>query len=44
MSHPTWVRGLKPYRLLWRYFDQLSHPTWVRGLKQPVGEREQRKS
>ena len=33
VSHPVWVRGLKPYRLLYRYFPSLSHPVWVRGLK-----------
>ena len=35
-SHPTWVRGLKPYQRL-LIMDKLpSHPTWVRGLKQDV--------
>ena len=33
VSHPVWVRGLKPYRLLYRDFPSLSHPVWVRGLK-----------
>ena len=34
MSHPTWVRGLKPSTSDdWRFVTK-SHPTWVRGLKQ----------
>ena len=33
-SHPTWVRGLKPYTRLVDLRLQRSHPTWVRGLKQ----------
>ena len=36
LSHPTWVRGLKPKRVRGRYVDDLSHPTWVRGLKLQV--------
>ena len=33
MSHPTWVRGLKPE--IGKIFSETltSHPTWVRGLK-----------
>ena len=33
MSHPTWVRGLKPLYLAFDYNANMSHPTWVRGLK-----------
>ena len=34
-SHPTWVCGLKPFKLLLLIgFYYLSHPTWVCGLKQ----------
>ena len=33
MSHPVWVRGLKPgFAELWTPCP-LSHPVWVRGLK-----------
>ena len=32
-SHPTRVRGLKPYRLLGVNRSSWSHPTRVRGLK-----------
>ena len=32
-SHPTWVRGLKPYELAALFAQVVSHPTWVRGLK-----------
>ena len=32
-SHPTWVRGLKYYRLSSCRQCSTSHPTWVRGLK-----------
>ena len=33
MSHPTWVRGLKPLcDTKYTKFGE-SHPTWVRGLK-----------
>ena len=34
MSHPTWVRGLKPYLIINIITVSMSHPTWVRGLKQ----------
>ena len=33
LSHPTWVRGLKPLPSLQEIKIRLSHPTWVRGLK-----------
>ena len=33
MSHPTWVRGLKPLRVIRNAMSTESHPTWVRGLK-----------
>ena len=33
MSHPTWVRGLKPVRVFAPDKNIPSHPTWVRGLK-----------
>ena len=33
MSHPTWVRGLKPKDGYTKYSQSVSHPTWVRGLK-----------
>ena len=43
MSHPTWVRGLKPAKSATISAAPLSHPTWVRGLKQQedvrVGDR-----
>ena len=33
-SHPTWVRGLKLFRIsLNKKRQKESHPTWVRGLK-----------
>ena len=32
-SHPTWVRGLKPYLAHRLRYRARSHPTWVRGLK-----------
>ena len=32
-SHPTWVRGLKLFVLLYLFLYDKSHPTWVRGLK-----------
>ena len=32
-SHPTWVRGLKLYRMFNKLGQIRSHPTWVRGLK-----------
>ena len=34
MSHPSWVRGLKPVILNDITLIGLSHPSWVRGLKQ----------
>ena len=37
MSHPTWVRGLKPFNHVADICDAVSHPTWVRGLK-PASE------
>ena len=33
MSHPTWVRGLKPTAEFDALGYEVSHPTWVRGLK-----------
>ena len=33
MSHPTWVRGLKPRQYPSNRYYRVSHPTWVRGLK-----------
>ena len=33
MSHPTWVRGLKPKEVTTVVEYTVSHPTWVRGLK-----------
>ena len=33
-SHPTWVRGLKPFLVDQSKETLKSHPTWVRGLKQ----------
>ena len=33
LSHPTWVRGLKPILELTTESTIMSHPTWVRGLK-----------
>ena len=33
MSHPTWVRGLKPIVVAVKMSPLTSHPTWVRGLK-----------
>ena len=33
MSHPTWVRGLKPPTQVTIFSLCSSHPTWVRGLK-----------
>ena len=33
MSHPMWVRGLKPYRTIDWQDTAMSHPMWVRGLK-----------
>ena len=37
LSHPTWVRGLKPNTLYIRILFAESHPTWVRGLKPNLG-------
>ena len=36
MSHPTWVRGLKPNTKRMKTPHSRSHPTWVRGLKLAV--------
>ena len=36
MSHPMWVRGLKPLVLLMKLAVMSSHPMWVRGLKRSV--------
>ena len=33
VSHPTWVRGLKPIHCQEVNPNEQSHPTWVRGLK-----------
>ena len=33
MSHPIWVRGLKPRCLNFTIMLPKSHPIWVRGLK-----------
>ena len=33
MSHPVWVRGLKPNKRLVLDNNDMSHPVWVRGLK-----------
>ncbi len=34
LSHPTWVRGLKFFKIALIFFILFeSHPTWVRGLK-----------
>ena len=33
MSHPSWVRGLKPAPCNVMGIDDASHPSWVRGLK-----------
>ena len=33
LSHPTWVRGLKPFYSTMLCQSIASHPTWVRGLK-----------
>ena len=33
MSHPAWVRGLKPGTILSGMAAGRSHPAWVRGLK-----------
>ena len=34
MSHPLWVRGLKPKEKIRTDYSDGSHPLWVRGLKQ----------
>ena len=36
MSHPMWVRGLKPFIDDLPIQSSASHPMWVRGLKQRV--------
>ena len=36
LSHPMWVRGLKPLSCCPGRRAQLSHPMWVRGLKLPA--------
>ena len=36
MSHPVWVRGLKPSITAEITPDTLSHPVWVRGLKHVI--------
>ena len=41
MSHPTWVRGLKPGLITAPVNFTPSHPTWVRGLKLDEDEEEQ---
>ena len=33
MSHPSWVRGLKPSTAGFKLDVTESHPSWVRGLK-----------
>ena len=33
VSHPVWVRGLKPIAALSYDANLQSHPVWVRGLK-----------
>ena len=33
MSHPVWVRGLKPLATISEAMGHESHPVWVRGLK-----------
>ncbi len=32
-SHPSWVRGLKPFVNYADLEHVMSHPSWVRGLK-----------
>ena len=32
-SHPSWVCGLKPNRVIKKYNRKTSHPSWVCGLK-----------
>ena len=36
LSHPVWVRGLKPFKLLIINDINQSHPVWVRGLKHNI--------
>ena len=36
MSHPVWVRGLKPFGLSLCPERTKSHPVWVRGLKRQL--------
>ena len=36
MSHPSWVRGLKPPACRSILLRRRSHPSWVRGLKQDM--------
>mgnify|MGYP000421118234 CR=1 FL=1 len=43
MSHPVWVRGLKPNKGTTYTKHLQSHPVWVRGLKQ-LFRKNQRKS
>ena len=38
LSHPMWVRGLKPFSSSMKSMCSMSHPMWVRGLKHRVGE------
>ena len=33
LSHPMWVRGLKPVGFIMSKGSIKSHPMWVRGLK-----------
>ena len=39
MSHPVWVRGLKPVESHEVQILQVSHPVWVRGLKHSAYKR-----
>ena len=43
MSHPSWVRGLKPVIPPTYHNVHLSHPSWVRGLKRVILAVEYRK-
>ncbi len=38
MSHPAWVRGLKPSKQAIIAIAIKSHPAWVRGLKQRINK------
>ena len=38
VSHPSWVRGLKPHNLTPLLTSMSSHPSWVRGLKRNIGD------